>query len=116
MRSLQPVLLIFTVLIFGITFCAVAAQGFNWPVVFLGDQLQLNWRSQFNSDFLMHLLLLAAWAWWREGGGIKGIVIGFLCVIWGGMFTFPYFLYLIIRNKGDVAGFFYGVHTPVRQA
>ena len=105
-KSLQPALLVFTLLIFAISIYAVILQGFNWPAVFFGDLLQLDWRAQFNADLLMHLLLLAVWAWWR------GVVIGFLCVSWGGMFTFPYLLVLIVRNRGDAKGFFYGAQAP----
>ena len=38
-----------------------------------GDIAALNWRSQFNVDFLVHLLLLATWITWEVVGiGIGG--------------------------------------------
>jgi len=70
----------------------------------------LDWRAQFDVDFLILLLLLAVWAWWREGGGLRGMVIGFLCVIWGGMFSFPYSLVLIARHKGNAQAVLCDVH------
>lgn len=114
MWKLQISLVIFTLLIYALTISGINAQGWFWPAVFFGDLLQLNWRAQFNGDFLMHLLLLATWTWWREGGGVRGSVIGFLCVFMGGMFSFPYLLYLIIRNKGSFTSVFMGVHRQAQ--
>ena len=110
MQRLQAVLILFTLCIFAISIAASVTTGFNWPAVFLGDLLQWNWSAQFGLDLLMHLLLLALWAWWREGGGLRGGVIGFFCVIWGGMFSFPYLIVLIARNRGDAAAVLLGVH------
>ena len=58
MTILRVFLLAATVVIFAITIYAVATKGINWPAVFFGDLPQFDWRSQFNTDFLIHLILL----------------------------------------------------------
>lgn len=112
MTSLRTALTLFTVLIFAVTFGAIADSGFNWPRVFLGDLFALNWRSQFNIDLVIHLGLMGVWVGWREGGGLKGIIYGAFCVIWGGMFTFPYLFVALTKSHGDMSELFLGVHAP----
>ncbi len=116
MTMLKPALWVFTIIIFAITFNAIGTAGYNWPRVFIGDLAAFNWRTQFNADLVIHLGLMGVWVAWREGGGFKGCVYGAFCVIWGGMFTFPYLLVAIARARGDHARLLLGVHAPVRQA
>jgi hypothetical protein len=79
----------------------VVAKGANWPAVYFGDLLSMDWRSQFNADFLIHLVLLAIWICWREGFTPKGYLFGFLSIFLGGMFGFPYLLVATYKAKGD---------------
>jgi len=111
MTALKSALIAFTVIIFGVTFAAVADSGINWPHAFLSDLFALNWRSQFNTDLVIHLVLMGVWVAWREGGGLKGNIYGVFCVIWGGMFTFPYLLIAMAKSRGDMAQLFLGEHT-----
>lgn len=101
MISLRLFLLISTITIFLITIIAINNQGIFWPEVFFGDILSLDWRSQFNVDFLIHLLLLATWIIWREGNTIKGYIFGFLSIFMGGMFGFLYILFATYTAKGN---------------
>jgi hypothetical protein len=94
-------LLVSAVAIFLLTYVVTASHGFNWPAMAIGDIFALNWRSQFNVDFIVHLLLLATWISWREGFTAKGFVFGFLSIVMGGMFGFPYILYATYVAKGD---------------
>ena len=110
MAIFRSFLVISTVIIFVITFYVIMGEGRNWPEVFFGDLIALNWRSQFNADFLIHLLLLASWVVWREGFTIKGFVFGFLCIFLGGMFGFPYLLYATFQAEGDVKKMLLGVN------
>jgi hypothetical protein len=94
-------LLASTVTIYLFTYFAVSAHGINWPAVAIADILALNWRSQFDIDFVIHLLLLATWISWREGFSLKGHVFGILSIVMGGMFSFPYLIYATYSAKGD---------------
>jgi hypothetical protein len=111
MTKLWVVLAIFTVAIFAVSILAVLDGGVNWPAVFVSDLLAFNWRSQFNTDLLLHLILLGVWVTWREGGGALGWLWGFFCVFWGGMFTFPYLIYAGYQARGDARMFLLGIHT-----
>ena len=111
MTMLRTALWAFTIIIFAVTLCALIDSGANWPRVFVGDLLAFDWRSQFNTDLVIHLGLMGLWVAWREGGGIKGPVFGVFCVIWGGMFTFPYLLFAIAQSRGDMHSLFLGVHA-----
>ncbi len=77
MKNISYFLIFSIVVIYLVTIFAINNTGFNWPVVYFGDMLNLDWRSQFNTDFLIHLFLLATWVSWREGFTIKGHVFGF---------------------------------------
>lgn len=110
MSSLRAFLLLSTVAIFAVTAYAVADGGINWPLVFFGDLVVLDWRSQFNTDFLIHLFLLATWVSWREGFTAKGHVFGFLSIFMGGMFGFPYLLHATYKAGGDPRQVLLGIH------
>ncbi len=90
---------------------AVSDLGYNWPQVFFGDIAQHTWRAQFNIDFLIHLLLFAAWVIWRETSRLTGIVCGFFCIFLGGLFGFPYLLATTYRSGSDTRRFLLGKHA-----
>lgn len=101
MTTLRAFLVVSTLTIYLFTVFAVYAQGINWPAVAIGDLVALNWRSQFDIDFIIHLLLLATWISWREGFSLKGHMYAVLSIVMGGMFSFPYLLYATYLAKGD---------------
>lgn len=111
MNLLRLYLIASTVIIFAISVYIVATKGINWPVVFFGDILGFDWRSQFNIDFLIHLFLLATWISWREGFNLEGNIFGFLSIFMGGMFGFPYLLYATYKGKGNPKLILLGVHA-----
>ena len=111
MTLLRVFLAISTVAIFAISIYAALTGGVNWPAIYFGDLLSLDWRSQFNLDFLIHLFLLATWISWREGFTTKGFVFGFLSIFMGGMFGFPYLLYASYKGGGDPGEILLGVHA-----
>ncbi|MDD3765342.1 MAG: hypothetical protein PHP86_18765 [Nevskiales bacterium] len=111
MSMLRAFLLLATVAIFGVTFIAVEAQGYNWPAVYFGDLIAADWRSQFNTDFLIHLFLLALWIAWRHRFSGIGFVFGFFSIFWGGMFTFPYLLVETYRARGDARAILLGARA-----
>ena len=111
MSFLRVFLVVSTVVIFAISIYAAITKGFNWPLVYFGDLLFLDWRTQFNTDFLIHLFLLATWIAWREGFKTKGYVFGFLSIFMGGMFGFPYLLHAIYKAQGDPKLMLLGAHA-----
>ena len=110
MATLRLFLLVSTVAIYLLTYLAVASQGFNWPAVAIADIAALNWRSQFDVDFVIHLLLLATWVSWREGSTAKGHLFGVLSIVMGGMFSFPYLIHATYVAKGDPRQVLLGKH------
>lgn len=111
MKNLTVLLIISSLAIYALTVSATIAQGPNWPAVAIGDLLEWGWRSQFDFDFIIHLLLLASWVTWREGGSGKAYVFGFLSVVMGGMFSFPYLAYAIYKAQGNPKTLLLGVHA-----
>lgn len=111
MKKLQVLMALSAVAIYVLTVIATTHHGFNWPAVAIEDLLSLNWRSQFDFDFIIHLLLLATWVVWREGATARAYVFGSLSVIMGGMFSFPYIVYAIYAAKGEPKSFLLGVNS-----
>jgi hypothetical protein len=111
MNTLRFFLLVSTVLIYVMTLLAWSSQGINWPAVAISDLMALNWRSQFDTDFLVYLFLGATWITWREGFTLKGHVFAFLSVFLGGMFSFPYLLLATYQANGDPKILLLGVHA-----
>lgn len=115
MNFLKILLLFATAAIFAVTVAAISNAGWNWPAVFFGDIAGLDWRAQFNVDFSVHLLLLATWIQWREGSNGRGFVFGFLSMVMGGMFGFPYLAHAIYRGQGDPKRVLLGVHASASE-
>lgn len=111
MNAIRILLVVATVGIYALTVTAIMAQGWNWPAVAINDLLALNWRSQFDFDFVVHLLLLACWVVWREGANAKAYVFGVLSVVMGGMFSFPYLIHATYKAKARPRALLLGVHA-----
>jgi len=101
-------------LIMGVSIYAAMELGFNWPEIYFGDLVGNAWRSQFNTDFLIHLLLLCAWIYWREESKLKGALLGFLSIFMGGMVGFAYLLHATYKANGDARAFMLGYHAGNR--
>lgn len=110
MTFLRIGLILSTLAIWVMTVLAVATQSINWPVVYFGDLVQLDWRSQFNTDLLVYIVLLSIWMAWREGFSAKGFMLGFLNTFLGGMFGFPYLLYITYQAQGNPKEILLGIH------
>jgi hypothetical protein len=79
--------------------------------VFIGD-FSHPWRAQFNTDFTIHLLLVAAWMIYRSKNWLVGLVFGFLAINLGGVFTLAYILVASIQAKGDFRKVLLGSRFP----
>lgn len=111
MSLLRILLLAATIGIYTLTVVAITRQGWNWPAVAIQDLLALDWRTQFDFDFVIHLLLMACWIVWREGKSARAYLFGFLSIVMGGMFSFPYIIYATYKARADPAAVLLGVHT-----
>ncbi|MEM1404418.1 MAG: hypothetical protein AAGG55_13865 [Pseudomonadota bacterium] len=111
MNALRIFLIVAAIAIYAVTAIAVAGHGLNWPAVAIGDLMAGNWRSQFDVDFILYLLIVACWICWREGGGARGLSLGVISIVMGGMFAFPYLLLAITRSAGDPLNVLMGVHA-----
>ena len=111
MTYLRGFLIFSTFSIYAMTVVAVSFQGFNWPAVAIQDLADLNWRSQFDTDFIIYQLLGSTWISWREGFTAKAYAFGFLNVFLAGMFGFPYLLYASLQVNEDPIQILLGVHA-----
>ncbi|CAM9312523.1 unnamed protein product [Ectocarpus sp. 4 AP-2014] len=100
-----------TVMIYVQTVIAIVGHGWLWPIVCFQDLTAKNWRSQFDSDFVVYLILSSCWIVWREGSKIKSYFNGFLNMSLGGMFGFPYLLIATYSAKGDIKKVVLGIHA-----
>ena len=109
MPALRLFLLLATLAIYAVTVVACIGHGVNWPAVAIADLQAGDWRSQFDVDFIVYLLLGAVWISWREGFTAKGHLFAVLSVVMGGMFSFPYVLWATYLAKGDPKAVLLGV-------
>lgn len=100
MGLLRAYLLLGWLLLVAVTAWAVTTLGLDGGKVFFSDFAHA-WRAQTNTDFLLHVLPIAAWVFWRE----RSKTVGLLCALGtfaGGAFTLLYLLVATFRAGGDV--------------
>ena len=85
----------------GYTILVIGQHGLNLFPIFFGDIGRMEWPGQFNLDFLGMLTLSALWTAWREGFGLRGLVMGLLAFNLGTPFLCVYLLVLARRHGGD---------------
>ena len=100
--------------IFWISLQAVSRMGFG-PAgsVFIGDFAH-PWRAQFNGDFAIHLMLVAAWMIYRSKSWVVGLVCALLAINLGGVFTLAYVLVVSFQTDGDMRKLLLGRHADER--
>jgi hypothetical protein len=59
------------------------------------------WTAQFNIDFGLHLLLVAAWMIYRSRSWVIGLICAILAINLGGLFTLAYLFVVSIQAQGD---------------
>ncbi len=102
MRLFQLGIVLAWIVITAVTVTAFRDSGLGAAVeVFSADLAAGNWRTQFNSDLLVHLALIGLWAAWRERFSARGIVAGLCCAFGGSLFSFAYIFVLTITSRGD---------------
>lgn len=107
--ALKILLVVFTLIIYAVTVIAFKELGPDEGMVFVTD-FNHPWRAQFNTDFSLHILLVALWVFWREENIIARILCALGCFM-GGLFTFPYLIISLLRCGGDVRKLMLGRHA-----
>lgn len=80
---------------------AVAAMGFAQSGETFFADFGHPWRAQFNTDFSVHLLLMASWLVYREKRVLVGILFGIAAVMFGGAFSLAYIFVATFTAKGS---------------
>jgi len=109
MTLLRGYLVLGWLLLAGITAWALATLGADGGKVFFSDFAH-PWRASFYTDFLLHVIPVAAWVYWRE----RSRAVGLLCAlgtVMGGLFTLGYLLVATYRAEGDVRRLLLGQHA-----
>ena len=109
MQGLKILTLLFWVVLTAITVFAMQSLGSEGGMVFITDFAH-PWRAQFNTDFLMHIVLFCIWVFYREESKVIGLIAAFLSLM-GGLFTLIYLVYAIHRANGDPKKFLMGANA-----
>jgi hypothetical protein len=109
MTIFRGFLIVGWLLLFYVTAHAFVALGADGGMVFISDFAH-PWRAQFNTDFSLHIVLVALWMFWRE----PSKAVGLLCALGamaGGVFTLLYLLIATFRAGGDPRKLLLGRHA-----
>lgn len=79
-----------------VIYTSVMIFQYGWRLVpiFFGDIFAVNWRGQFNADFMAMLALSALWVAWRNQFTAKGVTLAVLAFFGGAPFLCIYLLIL----------------------
>lgn len=108
MTLLRAYLVLGWLAILGLTYVAVTKMGVMASGEVFIDDFAHPWRAQFNGDFALHLLLVAAWIAYRERSVPGRFVFPILAVMGGGAFTLLYLLVISFHEHGDLRGVLLG--------
>ncbi|MBS0254716.1 MAG: hypothetical protein JSS36_05765 [Proteobacteria bacterium] len=108
MTVFRVFLLAWLAAVVGYTGLTIAGHGLGLFPVFFGAIAAGDWPGQFNLDFLGMLILSALWVSWREGYGLRGLVLGLLAFNLGSPFLCGYLLVLAARHGGDLRAMLVG--------
>jgi hypothetical protein len=109
MSSFRIVLLVLWIIICALVIRALVELGLGASAVFLDDFRQ-PWRAMINSDFSIHLLMVALWILYRERSPTVGVLCALGEFIVGMPFTLMYLLVVTFREKGDMRRVLLGRH------
>jgi len=109
MTAFRVFLLVLWVLLWALTIRATAALGAAASWVFVTD-FSHPWRAMLNSDFLVHLVLVALWIIYRERSKVVGGLCAVLALIGGMPFTLMYIFVTTFREDGDIRRVLLGYH------
>lgn len=103
MRAFQILVAAAWLVVIALSVRAVTTMGADQAgPVFIGDFAHA-WRAQFNGDFSMHILLMAAWMFYRQRGVVAGLVCAVCAVVFGGAFSLAYIFVASLKAQGSFA-------------
>ena len=98
-------------LVVSVTIHASTYGGPNgWIAAFASD-LRQPWPAQFDTDFTVHLLLMASWIAFRARTLAWGLVGAVLAILGGSLFSLLYLLVMSFQVKDDWRTFLLGRHA-----
>lgn len=109
MNVFRAALLFAWLILVAITVNAITTLGNDAAMIIVSD-FSHAWRAQYYSDFIIHVLLLAGWVWWREQSKSIGLLLALGCVAGGALFTLAYLFITTFRVRGDSRRLLLGKH------
>ena len=93
-----------TILLVLVVYTSVVILQYGWGLfpIFFGDIFAVNWRGQFNADFMAMLALSALWVAWRNQFTAKGLTLAVLAFFGGAPFLCIYLLVLSRMHEGHL--------------
>ncbi|HEX2591428.1 MAG TPA: hypothetical protein VHL34_08020 [Rhizomicrobium sp.] len=102
MIAFRGFLLVAIVAILAYTIPVGLNHGWNFMATALADLAVMDWRGQFDIDFLFLLSLAGIWLAWRHEFSAAGLFLGVFTFFGGMPFLSVYLLYAISKNGGDM--------------
>lgn len=100
MNFLRIILVAAWALLAFITWRAIFQLGSDGSYIIIGDFAQ-PWRAQYYTDFILHVLLVSGWVFWREQSKAVGAACALACISGGALITLPYIFIATYRADGD---------------
>ena len=99
------------VLLLLVTIHASRTGGANGWIAAFAQGLREPWPAQFDTDFTIHLCLMAVWLCVRERTLAWGVLWAVLALVGGSLFSLPYLFVLSFRVEGDWRRFLLGQYA-----
>lgn len=110
MNLFRILLVIAWVILAFITWRAITVLGSDAANI-LFDDFAHPWRAQYYTDFILHVLLVAGWVFWREQSKAVGAACALACVGGGALISLLYVLIATYRADGDSRKLLLGKHA-----
>lgn len=91
-----------------VTVHATVAGGSNGWMAAFADTLHQPWPAQFDTDFTVHLFLMALWLFVRARTWAWGLIWAILAIVGGSLFSLLFLFVLSFQVRGNVRQFLLG--------
>ena len=99
------------ILVLLVTIHASTYGGANGWIAALASDLRQPWPAQFDTDFTVHVLLMATWIAFRARTPVSGLLGAVFAVLGGSLFSLLYLLAVSFQVKDDWRKFLLGRHA-----